>query len=212
MNDIVTIVIVDDHQIFRTGLSLILNGINNYKVIGEAAKGEHLLELLKDKKPDIIFMDIQLPDINGIELTQKVKKQYPQIKIIALTMFGEIEYFNKMIHAGANGFLLKKAENRELQEAIEGLMAGDFHFSKEFVAHGVVKNTKKKVMTQLTKREQEVLKLICEGFSTSEIAEKLFLSNYTVEGYRKSIMSKTGVKNTASMVTFAISNELYSID
>jgi len=212
MDDIVKIIIVDDHQIFRTGLGLILNGINNFKVIAEASRGAHLLEILKDNKPDVIFMDIQLPDIDGIELTKRIKKKSPEIKIIALTMFGEIEYFNKMIEAGANGFLLKKAENQELQDAIFAVMDDEYFFSKEFTNSPELNDVtrRSKIKIRLTNRESEVLNLICEGYSTSEMADKLFLSAHTIEGHRKSIMQKTGAKNTASLVKFAITHNLIS--
>ena len=210
MNEIYRIVIVDDHQIFRAGLNMVLNGLKNYKVVGEAGTAKELLSLLKKQSAEIIFMDIQLPDTNGIELTRMVKEKYPQTKVIALTMFGEIEYFNKMMEAGANGFLLKKADNQELNNAIDTVMDDNYFFSKEFSETFLGKKLKdaKKVDVGLSKRELEVLHLICDGFSTAEMAEKLFLSAHTIENHRRNIIIKTGVKNTASLVKFALTNNL----
>lgn len=210
MSEIYRIIIVDDHQIFRTGLNLVLNGLKNYKVVGQAGSAKELLLLLKKETADIIFMDIQLPDTNGIELTRMIKEKYPQTKIIALTMFGEIEYFNNMMEAGANGFLLKKADNQELVDAIDTVMEDDYYFSKEFSNTFLGQKLKehKKIDVGLSKREQEVLQLICDGLSTSEIAEKLYLSSHTVENHRRNIMIKTGTKNTAILVKLTITNHL----
>ncbi len=211
MKNLVSLVIVDDHKIFRTGLEVILNGIKNFKVIGSYSDGKSLLNGLANEVPSVIFMDIKLPDENGIELTQKIKKKYPSVKIIALTMFGEIEYFNKMVDAGADGFLLKNTEIQELEKAVKNIVKGETYFAKEFIGYLNLRiNNKKPNISDinLSERELEVLKLICEGYNNNEIAEKLFISAHTVDGHRRNLILKTGVKNAPNLVMFAIKNGL----
>lgn len=210
MNEIIRIAIVDDHIIFRKGLHLVLDDVHNFKVTGEAATGRELIELLKKQSFDIIFQDIRLPDIDGIELTRMVKKKYPDTRVIALTMFGEIEFFNKMIAAGANAFLLKKADPTEIEQAIFSVMQNETYFSREFAdkIENLTQAHAQNLRINLSARETEVLNLICSGLSTNEIAEQLFLSTHTVEGHRRNILMKTGTKNTASLVKFAVQHRL----
>jgi DNA-binding NarL/FixJ family response regulator len=209
MSQIIKVVIVDDHKIFRTGLEMILNGIPDVKVVGSASDAHELLRLLEQHEADIIFMDIKMPDINGIELTGMIKKKDPDILIIGLSMFGEIEYFNKMIEAGADGFLLKNTQEDELEQAIHHVMEGHSYFSKDFAKTlGRHEPVKSKTPVVLSKREKEVLELVCKGFSNQEIAEKLSISVHTVDGHRRNLITKTGVKNSPSLVMFAIQNGL----
>lgn len=205
------IVLVDDHKIFRVGLEVILNGINTLKVIGSYGDGESLIEGLKVEVPDVIFMDIKLPDKNGVSLTRFVKQKYVDVKIIALTMFGEIAYFNEMIDAGADGFLLKNTDINELESAVSAVVNGGTYFAKEFLGHLNVTLKSNKLSRSdihLSEREMEVLKLICEGYSNNEIGEKLFISTHTVDGHRRNLISKTGVKNAPNLVLFAVRNGL----
>ena len=211
MKKIISIVIVDDHKIFRTGLEVILNGIPNFKVIGSYFDGKSFLHGLSVELPDIIFMDIKLPDESGIDLTKKVKQKYPSVKVIALTMFGEIEYFNEMFDAGADGFLIKNTDISELRNAVVNIMNGETYFAKEFLGYLNLKiksSNKKAINVNLSERELEVLKLICEGFNNNEIAEKLFISTHTVDGHRRNLILKTGVKNAPNLVMFALKNGL----
>ncbi len=210
MTQIVKVIVVDDHKIFRTGLEMILNGITDVKVVGSAANGNELLEILKQQETDLIFMDIKMPDINGIELTRIVRQEYPETKIIALSMYGEIEYFNKMIDAGADGFLLKNTQENELEQAIINVTEGSSYFSKEFIST-INKQDWYKTRSShvvLSKRETQVLELICQGLSNQEIAEKLHISPHTVDGHRRSLIVKTGVKNAPSLVMYAIQHGL----
>jgi DNA-binding NarL/FixJ family response regulator len=203
--------IVDDHKIFRTGLRIILNGISSFSVIGSYPDGKSLLQALVVETPNVIFMDIKLPDENGITLTQLVKKRYPKVKVIALTMFGDIEYFNEMFDAGADGFLLKSTDTGELEKAVKEIVAGGTYFAKEFIGYLSLKpkfNNELPLSINLSDRELEVLKLICEGCSNNEIAEKLFISKHTVDGHRRNLISKTGVKNAPNLVLFALKNGL----
>ena len=211
MKNIIRIMIVDDHRIFRTGLKVILNGISSFSVIGSYPDGKSLIKALLGESPNVIFMDIKLPDENGITLTQYVKKRYPNVKVIALTMFGDIEYFNEMFDAGADGFLLKSTDTGELEKAVKEIVAGGTYFAKEFIGYLSLKpkfNNELPLSINLSDRELEVLKLICEGYSNNEIAEKLFISRHTVDGHRRNLISKTGVKNAPNLVLFALKNGL----
>ncbi len=208
--DIVKIIIVDDHIIFRKGLLTILNEIDNVKVVGEASNGKELLDLLKKQSTDIIFMDIKMPVMGGIEATKKVLSKYPDVKIIALTMFEEISYFNEMIEAGASGFLLKKTSTEELEKAIELVLLDESYFSEEFIssASKYFKPKQKDSSINLTEREVEVLKLICKGFSNTDISKFLGLSPRTIDGHRANLLEKTGAKNAPNLVMLALKTGL----
>ena len=211
MEGLYSIYVVDDHRIFRTGLEVILNGISDFKVTGSFDNGDALNGGLKDFVPDIILMDIKLPGEDGISLTRRIKKSHPQVKIIALTMFGEIEYFNEMVEAGADGFILKKTEGRELERAVRDVAKGGTYFAKEFISYLEMNKAQSSGMDEqinLSEREREVLQLICEGYSNPEIAEKLSISCHTVDGHRKNLISKTGVKNAPNLVLFAVKHRL----
>ena len=214
------IIIVDDHLIFRKGLSLLLNEIPNINVIGEASNGVELLNLLNMLSPDLIFMDIKMPEMNGIETTKLVLERFPHIKIFALSMFGEEEYLQSMIEAGADGFILKKAEKEEIENAINFAREGKSYFSNELFDILVKKfgnsknpNDEEKkeddfVNPKLSHRELEVLQLICKGCSNIEIAQILFISPRTVDGHKANILSKTGVKNTANLILYALNHKI----
>ena len=208
--DIARIIVVDDHIIFRKGLQTILNEIDTVKVVGEASNGNELLDLLKKQETDIIFMDIKMPYMDGVEATRKVLAKYPNIKIVALTMFEEISYFNQMIEAGASGFLLKKTTTEELEKAIKLVLMDESYFSEEFMSsvNKYIKPKLKDSNIQLTDREQEVLELICKGFSNAEIAKMLGVSSRTVDGFRAKLFEKTGAKNAPNLVMFALKNGL----
>ncbi len=208
--DIAKVIIVDDHIIFRKGLHTILNEIDSIKVVGEAGNGHELLDLLKKQSADIVFMDIKMPQMDGIEATKKVLAKFPEIKVIALTMFEEISYFNKMVEAGASGFLLKKTTSEELEKAINLVLIDESYFSEEFMSsvNKYLKPRQKDPSINLTEREQEVLELICKGFSNSEIAKFLGVSSRTVDGFRARLFEKTGAKNAPNLVMFALKNGL----
>ena len=209
--EIAKVIIVDDHIIFRKGLSATLNEIDFVKVVGEASNGNELLDLLKNQDADIILMDIKMPGMDGVEATKKVSLKYSHIKVIALTMFEEISYFNKMIEAGAAGFLLKKTTSEELERAINMVFLEDeSYFSEEFMnsVNVHIKPKQKTTEIVLTEREQEVLELICKGNSNNEIAKLLGVSSRTVDGFRAKLLEKTGAKNAPNLVMFAIKHGL----
>jgi DNA-binding NarL/FixJ family response regulator len=209
------IILVDDHALFRNGLRILLNTIPNVEVIGESGNGKQFLELLETQMPDIALMDINMPIMDGIEATQLATDKYPDIKIIALSMFGEEDYYYKMINAGVKGFLLKNSEINEVVEAIKQVMQGGSFFSQELL-YNVIKNFNphKDVeleLTNLSKREVQVLEEICKGLSNQEIADSLFISKRTVDKHRANLLSKTNSKNTANLIMYAIKNKLIAI-
>lgn len=211
--DQIKVFIVDDHEMFRQGVKMLLGNSDYFKVIGEAANGLECLEKLP-QEVDIVLMDILMPEMDGIETTQKLLDKDPSLRIIALSMFGEQEYYYKMIHSGVKGFVLKEAGSKELEEAIKTVYGGQNFFSQELLRNIIVSLTEKKESTsdnEFTQREIEVLQHICSGWTNKEIAEKLHLSVRTVENHKASLLQKTNSKNTVSLIIYAIKNEVVKI-
>jgi len=208
------VILVDDHSLFRNGLKLLLNSSGKANVIAEASNGYEFLEIIKEYSDAIVFMDIEMPVKDGIEATREALSVYPDLKIIALTMFGEHEYYLKMIEAGVKGFLLKNSEIDEVIDSLDTVAKGDSCFSKELLL-SLVKNIHTREQkfsdSQLSDREIEILSLISKGFSNQEISEKLFISKRTVDKHRSNIIEKTGSKNTASLVMYAIRKGIIDI-
>jgi DNA-binding NarL/FixJ family response regulator len=214
MNDI-KVILVDDHNLFRNGLKLLLSGQANIKVIAEASDGAELIELLDHISSDIVLIDIEMPVMNGIEATRLALEKQPGLKVISLSMYGEEEYYYRMIDAGVKGFILKNSEISEVIKAIQTVHNGGTYFSSD-VLYNVVKNIKTVSKTtfntaSLSEREKEVLEQICKGMSNQEIAEALYISKRTVEKHRSSLLSKTNTKNTAQLVMHAIENKLVDL-
>ena len=210
----IRIIIADDHQLFRNGLKILLNAFPDFEVAGEASNGEEFLRILKDTKADIALMDINMPEMDGIEATRKALRICPDINIIALSMYGEEEYYYKMVDAGAKGFVLKDSDISEVKEAILTVKKGGSYFSQELLYHVIQKIKHRESegkMANLSKREKEILLKICEGLSNQEIAGTLFISKRTVDKHRANLLSKTNSKNTASLILFAIKNKLIEI-
>ncbi len=210
----IKIIIADDHQLFIDGIKSLVKSMKNMEIIAEVANGKLLLEALENNKCDIILMDINMPEMDGVEATKQVKIKYPSIKILMLTMFSNREYIEKLLRAGADGYLLKNTGKAELQEAIETIINGESYVSKE-VTERIMEGLQKKknaekntYIVELTEREIEVLKLIVQEFTTAEIAEKLFISTHTVETHRKNLISKLNVRNIAGLVKYAMQNGL----
>ncbi len=210
----IRIIIADDHQLFRNGLKILLNAFPEFDVTGEASNGEEFLNLLKNSEADIALMDINMPEMDGIEATKKGLKICPSINIIALSMYGEEEYYYKMVDAGAKGFLLKDSDISEVKEAIITINKGGSYFSQELLHHVIQKikhREHESKSANLSKRETEILFKICEGLSNQEIADTLFISKRTVDKHRANLLGKTDSKNTASLILFAIRNKLIEI-
>lgn len=210
----IKIIIADDHQLFIDGIKSIIKSIKNLEICAEVNNGKQLLVCLSTQACDVILMDINMPDMDGIEATKEVKKLYPDIKIIMLTMYSSRDYIEKLLRVGADGYILKNTGKEELQKAIETVYRGESYFSVE-VTERIMEGLQKKksaernsFMVELTEREIDVLKLIVQELTTSEIAEKLFISTHTVETHRKNLISKLNVRNIAGLVKYAIQNGL----
>jgi DNA-binding NarL/FixJ family response regulator len=212
MEESIKIILVDDHEIFRKGLKLVLSKLKYTKVIAEASNGVDFLKLLIDHNPDIILMDIQMPEMNGIDATIAALKKYPELNIIALTMFNENDYIQSMIDAGVKGFLMKNINKETLDKAIQTVSNGGNYYSEElfdFFTQQITKEVKpSSVNVKLTKREKEILQLVCEGLSNKEIADILYVSERTVVGHKSNLFLKLDCKNTISLMFYAIKNKL----
>lgn len=206
------ILLVDDHTLFRNGLKMLLDTLSGYKVTGEASNGKEFLELIAKHDYDIVFLDIEMPEINGIEAARRAIELKPDLKIITLSMYGDEEYYDQMVDAGAKGFLLKNTNLQEVKAAIDAVMNGGNYFSQELM-QSLLRNYKsikeiKEHEAELSEREIEILLLICSGLSNQEIGDQLFISKRTVEKHRANVLSKTNCKNTAGLVMYAIKNQL----
>lgn len=209
------IAIVDDHKLFREGLKLLLSNIEYIDNIYEAPDGRAFLDLIDDKKCEIVLMDIEMPNMNGIEATKIASVKYPNMKIIALSMYGEEIYYYKMLEAGAKGFLLKDSGMENVQEAIETVCEGSSYFSEELLFN-ILQNMRsnkriEEIAGDLSERELEILYYVCKGLSNQEIADELCISKRTVDKHRGNLLAKTQSKNTASLVMFAIKNKLIEL-
>lgn len=211
-----SIIIVDDHLIFRQGLIAMITGENIATISGEASNGVEFLKLLAGNKPDLVLMDIDMPQMNGMIATQKAIELIPDLKIIALTMFGDEEYYSRMIELGVKGFILKSAGIAELERAISDVFKGKSYFSNELlqrIIQNFSKNNTQKIESNknLSEREIEVLSYICKGLTTDEIAEILHLSPKTIKSHRANLLEKTACKNTPTLILYALKNKIIKL-
>jgi DNA-binding NarL/FixJ family response regulator len=205
------IIIVDDHQMFIDGIKFLLESEKHIKVVGEALDGIQALNLLKNIQADIVITDIEMPKLNGIELSREIKKNYPDVKVIVLTMYNDKQIINEIVMTEAEGYILKNTGKQELIEAIDRVADNATYYSKEVVQilmENYHDNEKNDILHELSAREKQIISLICLELSTVEIAEKLFLSPLTVETHRKNILRKTRVKTIVGLIKFAIRNKL----
>ena len=212
--DKIRIALADDHQLFRNGLKILLGSYADFEVLAEASNGNELLRALENSPCDIVLMDISMPEMDGVEATGRLARQMPDTRVIALSMYGEEEYYYRMIDAGAKGFILKDSDITDVHDAIIAVYKGGNYFSQELLYHVInrIKNREQEVKSSsLSKREKEILLKICEGLSNHEIADSLFISKRTVDKHRANLLAKTGSKNTASLILYAIKNRLIEI-
>jgi DNA-binding NarL/FixJ family response regulator len=215
MQDKIKIQIVDDHAIFRQGLDFVLSQIDDFDVILEAENGIQMLEQLEKSQPDVTLLDISMPLMDGIKAAAIAKNNYPHLKILTLSSYGDEMYYYKMIKAGASGFVLKKSGKQEIENAIRTVVEGNNFFHEEILKKLAFKTNFETATFEtdysISKRENEVLLLICKGYSNNEIACELSLSPKTVDNHRTKLLNKLGAKNSAHLVMFAMKHKLVSL-
>lgn len=211
----IKVIIADDHTIVREGLKLILETDNEMKVVGEANDGLRVIELTRQFNPDVIVMDISMPNMNGIEATRRIKEEFPAIKIVILSMHATVEDIFRALQAGAIGYLLKESAGKEVCNAVRAAFNGRRYLSRKVddmlidsYIYEHESRSEKSPLENLSSREREVLQLVAEGKSSNEIADLLFLSVKTVETYRSRMMQKLGVKDKTSLIKFAIEHRV----
>uniref|UniRef100_A0A7V6DNI3 Response regulator transcription factor n=1 Tax=Desulfobacca acetoxidans TaxID=60893 RepID=A0A7V6DNI3_9BACT len=214
----IRIIIADDHQIVRQGLKTLLEREPDMEVVAEAEDGRRTLSLVKEFIPHVVVLDVEMPDLNGIEAARQILTEYPQVKVIALSMYSDRRFVVNMLKAGANGYLLKDCAFEELAQAIRLAVANRIYLSPG-VADVVIKDYvnypasgSQSVFAVLTAREREVLQLLSEGKRTSQIARLLHISVKTVETHRQQIMHKLGMKSVAELTKYAIREGLTSLE
>lgn len=218
-NNIIKIAIAEDQRLFRACLIPILNDFEHLRVILEASNGRELLQKMETttEAPDVIIMDLSMPEMDGLETTQQVKARFPNAKIIILSVHSEERHIVKMVGMGINGYLVKNSELEEVRLAIESVHNKGFYFNDAIlkaIQTGMRRQKQKNfvIETSLTGREKEILQLICQELTTQEIAERLFISVRTVDGHRNNLLEKTGSRNTAGLVLYAIKNSLIEFE
>lgn len=220
MSDIL-ISLIDDQQLFRSGLAALIRSVPGFTLLSEAENGKVFLDELESSGslPHIALIDMEMPVMNGVELNAVMQKKYPSVKVIVLSTYNQERFIGKMIEAGACGYLTKNCEIDELVTAINSTHKNGFYFNQDTLA--AMRNSSQyksadlknlsNIAIELTSREKEVLTLLCRELSNIEIGEQLFISPRTVEGHRNNLLSKTGCRNTAGLVIFAIKNDLFQI-
>lgn len=207
--------IADDHKIFRDGIKMALSGKENLKLLWEAEDGKEMMHKISIKKPDVLLMDIRMPEIDGINAIQLIRKEYEDIKIIVLTMYDDQQMISKMMEMGANAYLTKTTDPEEIYEAILTCMNDDFYFNELVNKAVLLKLQHKKTVRQfypnpvkLSEKEIRILKLISEDKTTDEISKEVFLSPRTIETIRQNMKQKVGAKTIAGLVMYAMRNKL----
>lgn len=214
----ISLLLVDDHAVVRSGLRMLLDAQEDMVIVGEAETGQQALQLVAELQPDIVLMDIKMPDMNGIEATEKIREQYPDTAVLALSMYEDDQYFFEMLKAGASGYIPKRAAPDDLVHAIRAVSHGDV-FLYPSLAKRLVQDYLKRVEAgeelfhdDLTPREREVLALIAEGHTNNEIADELVISTKTVERHRENIMRKLDLHSGIALVKYAIKIGLIDLD
>ena len=201
--------ITDDHQMVLKGIVSMMKDTEELEVIATYSNGSETLKNIGDNKPDVLFLDINLPDINGIDLCKELTKSYPDLKVIALSNYNETSFIKGILNSGAHGYMLKNTDKLEMIKAIKLVLSGERYLQKEveelLLNHSLGKKNKPvQILDKLTRREQEVLEAIAEELTTNEISEKLFISPKTVETHRMNLLSKLGARNSVGMIKVAI--------
>lgn len=206
------VIVVDDHKIVRDGLCSLIEGLSGYSIVGWADNGRKAIEVARQEKPDIIIMDVSMPEMNGIDATSSIMEDMPLCKIIVLSMHSDKRFITGALQAGASGFLLKECAFQELKQALDAVQKGQTYLSPK-IAGTVVHDYRRRLLSEaneenLTTKEREVLQMIAEGRSTKEIADRLFVSIKAIEGRRRRIMEKLQISTVAGLVKYAIKEGL----
>lgn len=217
--DSIKIALVDDHQLFRNGLAALLGDDPEMEVVFSVGSGIELFERLEEVQPDLVLMDLEMPGMDGIQATERLRRERPDVKVIAMTMHEGEKYISRLMEVGASAYLLKNMDMGEVETAIRAVMETGFYFNdrvSKAMLGALMRKDKVKAtfngVEELTEREIEVLRLVCAEMSSEEIAEKIHLSPRTVEGYRRNLLGKTGARNLAGLVVYAIKHGYYQVD
>ncbi|MFN8609966.1 MAG: response regulator transcription factor [Vulcanimicrobiota bacterium] len=203
----ISVLIVEDHPVVRSGIKMLLTEELDIQVLGEASNGREALTALETLKPDLLLLDISMPEVNGLEVTQHVREKYPTMPILILTMHEDERYFFQLLRAGATGYIVKGAAPNDLVSAVRAVAAG-----QAYLYPSLARLLAKEPDTVLSARELEVLQLTAQGLTAREVGKKLSISSNTVERHRANIMSKLGVSNRAELIRYAIRRGLLSIE
>ena len=215
------ILIVDDHPLCRKGLKAVLEPNNQFEVVGEAQNGAEALEMVRKLDPDLVVVDISLPDQSGIELTREIRNLLPEVRIMIVSMHSKIDYIAEAFQAGATGYVVKESASESLLQGLEHVSKGDYYLdsslSQEVAKKLIGPRAKENLISHstyggLTPREQEVMRLLAEGLSSKKVAEKLFISPKTVENHRTNIMHKLDLHSTVELVRYAVKLGLIDVD
>jgi DNA-binding NarL/FixJ family response regulator len=214
----INVVLADDHTIVRDGLRALLEANPEIKVVGDAADGGEVLSLVEEMKPDVVIMDISMPELNGIDATRQILASYPAVRVIILSMSGTADHVFHALQAGARGYLLKESAGREVMEAVQSVYAGGMYFSRP-ITHTIIDDymqarvdSQSASLESLSLRESEILCLVVEGKTSAEIGKSLNLSPKTIESYRSRMMQKLGISDMPELIKFAIKHGLISLD
>lgn len=211
------VLIIDDHKLIRDAIISYFEGSSEYEVVGEASNGTEGIAFLRENAADIALVDINMPEMNGIDATKIIAKEHPGTKVLALTMMNDNQHVKKMMNAGASGYVLKNCSREELMKALSTITNGGIYYSPE-VTQTIMQHLGRKKTTKssnlvvdmpLTDREIEVLELVVKEYSNNEIAEKLFIGLRTVDAHKRNLLEKTGSKNTAGLVLYAVNRQLF---
>ena len=219
VNQKIKILLADDHPIVRNGISASLQSIDQFEIVGEAENGLEAVEMTTDLRPDVVIVDISMPEMCGISATKAIREKNPKTKVLVLTMHDEEQYMVQMLAAGANGYLAKNSSKDELVSAIHAICSNDVFYSP-LISEDIIQRYIDALESQqdeeddipLTNREKEILELISESLTTKEISAKLFISHRTVDTHRTNLMRKLNIRNTAGLVRFAIQKGLVQLD
>jgi len=203
----IRIIIADDHQMFIDGLKSIIHSFQDIEVVGEASNGEAALDLIETTPAEIAILDINMPGMDGIETAKAIRKKFPDIKVLMVTMYKQKEFITQLVAAGVSGYILKNTGAEELYNAIRVIHEGGEFFGEEItkeILHSMRQHASLPEVPQFSQREKEILKLLADELTTQEIADKLFISFHTVESHRKNMLMKASVKNTAGLIRYGI--------